>query len=142
MMKLLYWNIRGLGNAESRLVLKKLCNHHKPHLVLIAEPWVEFSSISPSFWKSLGLKPFLFNDRNNRIPSIWCLCSDSLTPASLSVSVQHCTFSTLGKISRSSSLQSMPQQLIWAENSFGMNYPLFPRIFRVLGFSLETSMQS
>lgn len=94
-MKILFWNIRGLGNAESRLILKKLCNQHKPHLVCIAEPWIEFSSVSPSFWKSLGLKSFLFNDRNNRIPSIWCLCSDSINPSSISVSVQHCSFSVV-----------------------------------------------
>lgn len=69
-MKAIYWNVKGLGNEETRLDLKKMCLLHKPDLVLVSEPCIDFYSIPLSFWKSIGLKSFMFNDRGNRSPNL------------------------------------------------------------------------
>lgn len=79
-MKILYWNVRGLGNEKTRLVLKKLCSLQKPDLLFIAEPWISFEKIHPLFWNSLSLKAFGFNDRHAFAPNIWCLCALSYSP--------------------------------------------------------------
>jgi len=47
-MKLLYWNIRGIANTPSSLAFKRLLLLHKPDLVFIAEPWMEFGDFPPS----------------------------------------------------------------------------------------------
>lgn len=92
-MKVLYWNVRGLANNETRLVLKKLCQVNKPDVVLLSELWMEFCNFPSSFWNSIGLKEFAFNDRGSRSPNLWCLCAPSLDPVLISVTDQLCVFS-------------------------------------------------
>ncbi|KAK2422784.1 hypothetical protein QL285_033289 [Trifolium repens] len=41
-MKILYWNLRGFGNPETRLALKNYCLSHKPDVVFLAEPMIAF----------------------------------------------------------------------------------------------------
>jgi hypothetical protein len=48
-MKILYWNIRGIANSPSRLVLKRLILANKPDFVFIYEPWMPFH-IFPISW--------------------------------------------------------------------------------------------
>lgn len=62
-MKILFWNARGLANQPTRLVLKNLCESHKPDFVLISEPWMLLQDFPLSFWNHLNLKPFAVNDR-------------------------------------------------------------------------------
>lgn len=60
-MKVLYWNCRGLGNLNTRLVLKKLCDSQKPVFLFIAKPWISIDQVPTSFWSKLNLKPFAVN---------------------------------------------------------------------------------
>lgn len=92
-MKVFFWNIRGLGNLDSRLLLRNLCSFYKPDIVLIAEPFVALDYISLAFWNHLNLKPFIVNDRNNLLPNIWGFCNVFLNPSILAVSRQHASFS-------------------------------------------------
>lgn len=92
-MKILYWNIRGIGNLDSRLVLKKLCYLHKPDFLFISEPWIEYSKLSKGFVNSLNLKLFATNDRGTIAPNIWCFCKTSFDPVILVSSDQHVSFS-------------------------------------------------
>lgn len=39
-IKILYWNARGFGNLDTRLLLKKLCLEHKPDFLFLAEPFI------------------------------------------------------------------------------------------------------
>lgn len=87
-MNIIYWNARGLGNLESRLVLKKLCLSHKPDLVFISEPWIQLDKISERFWRSLNLRVFTVNNRNAMLPNIWCACAKNIYPKVISISVQ------------------------------------------------------
>jgi hypothetical protein len=92
-MKSLYWNIRGLANQPSRLALSRLILLHKPDLVFIAEPWMDFSKFPPSWLHRLGFKIFSLNDRGNLRPNLWCFCSTNLNPSVLDVDSQQVTFS-------------------------------------------------
>lgn len=55
-MKCLFWNIRGIANLPSRRYLKNLYAIRKPEFIFIAEPWILFDKLNPSFWKKLNLK--------------------------------------------------------------------------------------
>ncbi|KAF1869303.1 hypothetical protein Lal_00018395 [Lupinus albus] len=56
---------RGFGNSKTRLVFKNYCLASKPDLVFIAEPMIDFEEVNTSFWFSLRLKSFGFNDRGD-----------------------------------------------------------------------------
>jgi hypothetical protein len=70
-MKILFWNIRGIGNASSQVTLHSLCQLHKPDLIFIAEPMILFEQISGLFWKNLNVSKFCMNSRINSVPSLW-----------------------------------------------------------------------
>jgi len=72
-MKILYWNIRGIGNPKSRSEFSSLCRYHNPDLICIAEPMVNFDSIPIYFWHSNNLDFVSFNDRGASQPNIWIL---------------------------------------------------------------------
>lgn len=74
-MKVLFWNIRGIGNHDSRLVLKKLLALHKPDFLFIAEPWISFDALPVAFFSNFHFKLFAVNNRNQLLPNLWCLCA-------------------------------------------------------------------
>ena len=74
-MKVFYWNIRGIGNPSSQMEFSNFCRIHKPDLICIAEPMVDFSS-----WLSLNLTLVAVNDRGSSLPNILVLCNNLLDP--------------------------------------------------------------
>ncbi|CAN6545200.1 unnamed protein product [Malus baccata var. baccata] len=96
-MKVLFWNIRGIGNDDSRTELSNICRFHHPDLVCIAEPMVTFNSISAAYWDSLNLSALTFNSRGTLAPNLWLLTSSACAdPLVISISDQQvtvrCTF--------------------------------------------------
>ncbi|KAM2126596.1 hypothetical protein ACFX1R_006594 [Malus domestica] len=96
-MKVLFWNIRGIGNDDSRTELSNICRLHHPDLVFIAEPMVTFNSISAAYWDSLNLSALTFNSRGTLAPNLWLLTSSACAdPLVISISDQQvtvrCTF--------------------------------------------------
>ncbi|XP_070679393.1 uncharacterized protein [Malus domestica] len=96
-MKVLFWNIRGIGNDDSRTELSNICRLHHSDLVCIAEPMVTFNSISAAYWDSLNLSALTFNSRGTLAPNLWLLTSSACAdPLVISISDQqvtvHCTF--------------------------------------------------
>ncbi|CAN6558781.1 unnamed protein product [Malus baccata var. baccata] len=96
-MKVLFWNIRGIGNDDSRTELSNICRLHHPDLVCIAEPMVTFNSISTAYWDSLNLSALTFNSRGTLAPNLWLLTSSTCAdPLVISISDQQvtvrCTF--------------------------------------------------
>lgn len=87
-MKILFWNIRGVGKQDSRLTLEKLCKSHKPNFLFIAEPWISTSQIPTSCLQQLNLKIFAVNDRAQLISNLWCLCSHNYSPNIIASSLQ------------------------------------------------------
>ena len=91
-MKVLYWNIRGIGNDDSQSELANICRQHHPDLVCISEPMVDFHSIPASFWSSLNLQLITMNNRGASIPNIWLLSSlQCPAPSLILPSEQHIT---------------------------------------------------
>lgn len=91
-MKSIYWNVGGLATPSSRLLLKKLCEMHKPEFLFISEPWIDLEQCPPRFWDKLKLKVFVVNNRNELSPNLWCACSDQWSPIVVANSDQHISF--------------------------------------------------
>lgn len=86
-MKVIYWNIRGLGNSKTQALLANYCRIHKPSWVAIAEPMIDFSSIPVLFWKSLGLQ-LVFTNTKTPLPNLWLL---SKIDYSVTYSIKFCS---------------------------------------------------
>jgi len=54
-MNLLYWNIRGIDNSNTQIALKNLYMSHKPMLLFIAEPMVNFAQIPAWYWLTIDV---------------------------------------------------------------------------------------
>ncbi|KAF6148382.1 hypothetical protein GIB67_025601 [Kingdonia uniflora] len=73
-MRVIFWNIRGIGNKRSRPSLRRLVNKSKPIFIFIAEP-----QIKPTMTNilKLGLPDFslsiLSNDYDFKMGNLWCL---------------------------------------------------------------------
>jgi hypothetical protein len=91
-MKCLYWNVRGLANAPSRLALEKLILQNKPDFVFVSEPWIDFDDFPRKWLINLNLKLFAMNNRPNMSPNLWCICKTNINPVLLASDDQHVTF--------------------------------------------------
>lgn len=120
-MKCLYWNVRGLANSSTRLVLKKLCSDNNPDFLFIFEPWISFDCFPVKFWKNLNLKLVTVNDRGTLAPNLWCLCKDNWNPSVLEVSDQHISFSidvngqVFGLSAIYASTSYLKRRILWSE---------------------------
>ncbi|KAL2336043.1 hypothetical protein Fmac_010489 [Flemingia macrophylla] len=72
-MKVLYWNVRGIANPESRRVLFNLVSVNKPDLLVLAEPMCTFERTPRHFWRDLNFSLIASNSREGRLPNIWVL---------------------------------------------------------------------
>jgi hypothetical protein len=93
-MKILFWNIRGLANSPSKLALKRFISLHKPDLLFISEPWLDYADFPIRWFHNLNLKMFAVNDRQH-LPNLWCFCKLSLNPIVLAIDSQHVSFSLI-----------------------------------------------
>ncbi|KAK9941651.1 hypothetical protein M0R45_007351 [Rubus argutus] len=92
-MKILYWNARGLANEGTKRAFCNMVRLNKPLIVCISEPFVQISSIPVAFWRSLGLCPFVTNNRGSINPNLWLLCHVDVKPQTLSCTEQQITIS-------------------------------------------------
>ena len=72
-MNILYWNIRGICNSETRTALKNLYSTHKPMLIFIAEPKIDFVNIPVWYWPTIGVTKYCINNRGSLLPNLWAL---------------------------------------------------------------------
>jgi len=91
-MKCVYWNARGLANAPTRLVLKRMIREYSPDFCFLAEPWLLVNSFPKSWFNRLNLKIFVVNNRGTNDPNLWCVCQKQYDPAVVLVDEQHITF--------------------------------------------------
>ncbi|KAL6138078.1 hypothetical protein ACLB2K_063364 [Fragaria x ananassa] len=73
-MKVMYWNLRGIGNEPTQNALKKFVQVHNPEVLCLAEPFADLAAIPGSFWRSLNLIHVCTNDRGESRPNIWIFC--------------------------------------------------------------------
>jgi len=72
-MKIIFWNIRGIGNNESRIALRDMYHSNTPSLVFIAEPMVMYDSIPNWFWNNIRVTKYCVNTREPLIPNLWAV---------------------------------------------------------------------
>jgi len=120
-MKVLFWNIRGIASSPTRLALKRFIVKHNPDIILIAEPWIPFTSF-PYYWlNSLNLKLFSLNNRNNLIPNLWCICTKNLNPTLIDIDNQQVSFTisvnnlTYGFNAVYASTNYITRRLLWSK---------------------------
>jgi hypothetical protein len=70
-MNLLFWNIRGIGNSDTRIALKDFYMTHKPLLIFIAEPEINFVNIPAWYWPTIGVTKYCINNRGSFLPTLW-----------------------------------------------------------------------
>ncbi|KAL8462693.1 hypothetical protein ACS0TY_033640 [Phlomoides rotata] len=78
-MKILIWNIRGVGNDISRNLLKSHCSQHRPDWLVILEPKISSADICWNYLRSLNFVFFAENQRLNKLPNIWLFCTINTT---------------------------------------------------------------
>jgi len=88
-MKGLFWEVRGLANAPSRLALKRLYN---PDICLTAEPWMNFYSFPRNWLSRIAFKLFALNKRENLLPNLWRLCANDINPSIVAIEDQFVYF--------------------------------------------------
>lgn len=120
-MKCVFWNIRGIANSPTRLALKRLIVKHNPDIIIIAEPWINFSSF-PYYWLNrLDLKLFAINNRNNVTPNLWCICTKDLNPSIIDIDNQQVSFTisvdnlTFGFNAVYASTNYITRRLLWTK---------------------------
>ncbi|KAI9157503.1 hypothetical protein LWI28_023591 [Acer negundo] len=134
MINVLFWNCRGIRGKPTKRVLRELCRLHRPALVCIVEPMVDFSSISSGFWSSHGLLLVGMNDRGGLIPTIWVFicalfpeaqivhCHDQHLTVSFSIGsrVHYFTFvyASTSAMVRRSLWQSLRDMISWVSSSW------------------------
>jgi hypothetical protein len=91
-MKILYWNLRGFGNPETRLALKNYCLSHKPDVVFLAEPMIAFDQVPNWYWNSIKINKYCVNNRAQHIPNLWGLWSTEVALVPFFVSSQCIAF--------------------------------------------------
>jgi hypothetical protein len=120
-MKVLFWNIRGLANAPSKLALKRLINQNQPDIILISEPWILYEQFPRRWLHRLGLKLFAVNNRNNLTPNLWCICASRLNPIIYAVTDQFVAFSVIdnnksfGVVAVYASTCYVKRRILWSD---------------------------
>jgi hypothetical protein len=72
-MNIIFWNIRGIGNNDSRIALSDMCRLNRPSLIFIAEPMVTYNSIPNWYWRSINVTQYCVNIRDPLIPNLWAV---------------------------------------------------------------------
>jgi hypothetical protein len=78
-MNILYWNIRGICNFETCTALKNFYLTHKPMLILIAEPKIDFVNIPAWYWPTIGVTKYCINNRGSPLPNLWALWGNDVS---------------------------------------------------------------
>ncbi|KAL4204254.1 hypothetical protein AMTRI_Chr01g108860 [Amborella trichopoda] len=73
-MKLMFWNVRGLGNSRARRALKDIVHSTKPEIIVVVEPNIFFGDLPISFLKSITYSiDVIQNSRDISKPNLWIL---------------------------------------------------------------------
>jgi hypothetical protein len=72
-MQIIYWNIHGVGNHDSRIGLSELYRVHGPSLVFFVEPMISLCSVPRWFWSNITITKHYANNSGSLLPSLWAL---------------------------------------------------------------------
>jgi len=79
-MRLLFWNIQGIGNNETQIYLLNMVRYYRPFLLFLAQPMVSFSSVPIWVWHNVQLNNHTINIRENNIPNLSDASKSHLAP--------------------------------------------------------------
>jgi len=68
-----FWNIRGLGNHKTMVMLISLLKLHKPFLVFLAEPMMSYTDAFNVLFKSINMHLVATTSIVNKAAKLWCL---------------------------------------------------------------------
>ena len=63
-MIVMYWNVRGFGNSDTKVALKNLV------CIFLVEPMISFSLVPSWYWHGIGVTKSCLNDRGHLLPNI------------------------------------------------------------------------
>jgi hypothetical protein len=87
-MIVLYWNVRGFGNPDTRVALNNFYLSHKPNFIFLAEPMISFSQVPSGYWHNIGVNKSCLNNRGHLLPNLWALWSDEVQVSVIFISDQ------------------------------------------------------
>jgi hypothetical protein len=91
-MNILYWTVRGIGNSDARLTLKYFYLSHKPSLIFIAEPTINFHQVPAWYCPSISVSKYCINNRGSLLPNLWALWGNDLLATVIFISDQGIAF--------------------------------------------------
>jgi len=77
-MIMLYWNVRGFGNSDTKVALKNLYLSYKPLFIFWVEPMISFSHVPSWYWHNIGVTKSCLNNRGHLLPNLWALLGDEV----------------------------------------------------------------
>jgi hypothetical protein len=77
-MNIIFWNMWGIGNNDSRVAFRDMYRLNNSSLVFIAEPMVAYDSIPSWFWRNVHVTNFCLNKRESLIPNLWAAWGSDL----------------------------------------------------------------
>jgi len=67
-MIVLYWNVRDIGNSGTKITLNSFYLSHKPVVIFLAKPMINFVQVPSWYWHGIGVTKSCTNDRGNMLP--------------------------------------------------------------------------
>ncbi|XXG61032.1 hypothetical protein AAC387_Pa04g2791 [Persea americana] len=77
MIKVLYWNCRGIANNPTKRALANKVHKHSPDLILLSDPMSAFSSTQSLKICSFGFDTFHSDASHLPRPHLWCISKPS-----------------------------------------------------------------
>lgn len=77
MIKVLYWNCRGIANNPTKRALANMVHNHSPDLILISEPMISLSSTQSLNLHNYGFDTFHSNAPHLVCADLWCISKSS-----------------------------------------------------------------
>jgi len=87
-MIVMYWNVRGFGNSNTKVALKNLYVSDKPVCIFLVEPMIGLSLVPSWSWHGIGVTKSCLNDRGHLLPNLWALWGDEVNDIVIFVSDQ------------------------------------------------------
>jgi len=87
-MNVLYWNVRGFGNSDTKIALNNFYMSHKPIIIFLAKPMITFAQVPSWYWHRIGVTKYCTNVRDDLMPNLWALWGVEVTVYVIFVSSQ------------------------------------------------------
>ena len=77
-VSLFFWNVRGLGNHKTVVMLISLLKLHKSLLVFLVEPMMLYTDAFDVLFKYVNMHLMVMSNIANKVAKLWCLSVPNL----------------------------------------------------------------